>query len=77
MPLTPHVTEVERLLFCSDVVAIGAFRCPSRHPLYADSGPASGHLLVFPRSSTTIVYDGGAVVTGGPPATLFYNRGQA
>ncbi|HJW96068.1 MAG TPA: AraC family transcriptional regulator [Thermoanaerobaculia bacterium] len=77
MTLTPRVTEVERLLFCSDVVAIGAFRCPSRHPLFVDSGPASGHLVVFPRSSTTIVFDGGRTVTGASPTVLFYNRGQA
>ena len=77
MPLTPRVTEVERLLYCSDVVAIGAFRCPSRHPLYLDSGPASGHLVVFPRSSTTIVFEGGGSVTAGSPTVVFYNRGQA
>jgi AraC-like DNA-binding protein len=77
MPLAPRVTEVERLLFCSDLVAIGSFRCPSRHPLYVDSGPASGHLVVFPRSSTTIVFEGGGAVTAGSPTVVFYNRGQA
>src|ERR1700747_1416311 len=77
MPLSPRVTEVEKLLFCSDVAAIGTFRCPATHRVYRDSEPASGHLLVFPRSSTTIVYDGVGAVTAGPPSILFYNGGQA
>lgn len=77
MPLNPRVTEVERLLFCSDVAAIGAFRCPSTHRLYKNSEPMSGHALVFPRTSTTIVYEGTGAVTAGPPSILFYNFGQA
>ena len=36
----------------------------------------SGHTLVFPRTSTTIVYEGAGAVTAGPPTVLFYNRGQ-
>jgi AraC family transcriptional regulator len=77
MPLQPRITEVERLLFRSDTVAVGAFRCPARHPLYVDSGPASGPLMVFPRTSTMISYAGGHSVTGAPPTALFYNEGQA
>lgn len=77
VPLNPRVTEVERLLFCSDIVAIGALRCPATHRLFVDSAPISGHLLVFPRTSTTIVYEGAGAVTAGPPTILFYNRGQA
>ena len=77
MALKPRVTEVEQLLFCSDVAAIGAFRCPSTHRIYKDSEPMSGHALVFPRTSTTIVYEGKGAVTAGPPSILFYNFGQA
>lgn len=77
MPLNPRVTEVERLLFCSDVAAIGAFRCPATHRVYRESEPISGHILVFPRTCTTIVYDGARAVTAAPPTILFYNRGQA
>jgi AraC-like DNA-binding protein len=77
MPLQPRVTEVDELLFCSDVAAAGSFRCPARHPLFVDSGPASGYLLVFPRTSTTIVPERGRTITAGPPVALFYNQGQA
>jgi AraC-like DNA-binding protein len=76
MPLQPRVTEVEQLLFCSDVAAAGSFRCPAHHPLFVDSGPASGYLLVFPRTSTTIVHQHGRAITAGPPMALFYNDGD-
>ncbi|HEY2090504.1 MAG TPA: helix-turn-helix transcriptional regulator [Thermoanaerobaculia bacterium] len=76
MPLQPVVTEVERLLFRSDVAAAGAFRCSSTHTLFNDSGPASGHLLVFPRTSTKLLFAGGRTVTATPALAIFYNEGQ-
>lgn len=76
MPLQPVVTEVERLLFRSDIAAAGAFRCSATHGLFTDSGPTSGYLFVFPRSSTKILFAGGRTVTATPAVTLFYNQGQ-
>jgi AraC-like DNA-binding protein len=77
MPLQPVVTEVERLLFRSDVAAAGAFRCAAGHALFDDSGPASGHLLVFPRTSTKLLFAGRGTVTATPALAIFYNEGQA
>jgi AraC-like DNA-binding protein len=74
--LQPVVTEVERLLFRSDVAAAGAFRCSATHGLFTDSGPASGYLFVFPRSSTKLLFAGGRTITATPAATIFYNQGQ-
>jgi len=76
MPLAPVVTEVERLLFRSDIAAAGAFRCSAKHGLFNDSGPASGYLFVFPRSSTKLLFAGGRTVTATPATTIFYNEGQ-
>jgi AraC-like DNA-binding protein len=76
MSLQPVVTEVERLLFRSDIAAAGAFRCSSTHNLFNDSGPASGQLLVFPRSSTKLLFAGGRTVTATPAVAIFYNEGQ-
>jgi AraC-like DNA-binding protein len=76
MSLQPIVTEVERLLFRSDIAAAGAFRCSSTHSLFNDSGPASGHLLVFPRTSTKLLFAGGRTVTATPAVAIFYNEGQ-
>ena len=76
MPLQPVVTEVERLLFRSDVAAAGAFRCSATHGLYTESNPASGHLFVFPRTSTKLLFAGGRTFTATPAVTVFYNEGQ-
>jgi AraC family transcriptional regulator len=67
---------VERLLFRSDVVAIGAFRCAVTHPLYRDSGPCTHHTIVFPRTVTGIRHAGGASFTGSPNTVSFYNQHQ-
>ena len=71
-----RLKAVETLLFKSDLVAIGKFRCPVTHPLYADSGPCSQHTFVFPRTQTRIRHDGGASFVGNPNIVAFYNEGQ-
>ena len=64
MALEIHLKPVEALLFRSDVVAVGKFRCPATHPLFRDSGPCSHHTFVFPRTVTGIRHAGGASFTG-------------
>ncbi|HVR40903.1 MAG TPA: AraC family transcriptional regulator [Thermoanaerobaculia bacterium] len=76
MPLDVHLKPVESLLFRSDVLAIGKFRCPSTHPLFRDSGPCSHHTFVFPRTMTQIRYADGPTITGNPSALLFYKQDQ-
>ena len=71
-----RIKPVETLLFRSDVVAAGKFRCPSTHPLFRDSGPCSHHTFVFPRTVTRIRVDDGRTLTGSPSAVLFYNQDQ-
>jgi AraC-like DNA-binding protein len=74
--LEPRITAVEDLLFRSPLVWIGHFRCPPDHPLFADSGPASAHLFVFPRTSVRIQHrDRQAFVTSRNLVT-FYNPGD-
>src|SRR5207237_5468778 len=52
VPFEVHLKPVETLLFRSDVVAAGTFRCPATHQLFRDSGPCSHHNFVFPPSIT-------------------------
>jgi len=52
--LDVRLKPVETLLFRSDVVAIGKFRCPATNPLFFDSGPCSHHTFVFPRTMTLV-----------------------
>lgn len=76
VPLEIRLKPVETLLFRSDVVAVGKFRCPVTHPLFRDSGPCSHHTFVFPRTVTGIRHAGGASFVGTPGAVAFYNQHQ-
>lgn len=67
---------VERVVFRSDVVAFGQFRCAAAHPLFRDSGPCTHHTFVFPRSSTVIRHAGGSAFTATPNCATLYNEGQ-
>jgi AraC-like DNA-binding protein len=76
VPLEIRLKPVETLLFRSDVVAVGRFRCPATHPLFRDSGPCSHHTFVFPRSITAIRFDDGHAFVGSPASVVFYNQHQ-
>jgi len=71
-----RLKPVESLLFRSDVIAVGKFRCPATHPLFRDSGPCSYHTFAFPRTSTQIAYDDGRTYLGGPTTVGLYNQHQ-
>jgi AraC-like DNA-binding protein len=72
----PRVLPVETLVYRSDVLWIGRFRCPAGHPLFADSGPASAHLFVFPRTSVRIRHQGREPFLASPNLVTFYNPGD-
>jgi AraC-like DNA-binding protein len=76
MPLDVHLKPIETLLFSSDVVAIGKFRCQAGHPLFRDSGPCTHHTFVFPRTATEIQHVGGPSFIGSPNSVSLYNQHQ-
>ncbi|MGZ7079713.1 MAG: helix-turn-helix transcriptional regulator [Thermoanaerobaculia bacterium] len=76
MPLDVRLKPIETLLFSSDIVAIGKFRCPSGHPLFRDSGPCTHHTFVFPRTATEIRHAGGPSFVGSPNSVSLYNQNQ-
>jgi AraC family transcriptional regulator len=76
VPLEVALKPVETLLFSSDAVALGTFRCRAAHPLYANSGPCSHHTFVFPRSASRIRHDGGPSFIGSPNSVSLYNQHQ-
>jgi len=67
---------VDSLVFRSDHVAVGAFRCPPWHPLFPDSGPAQNHIFVFPRRAVRLCHEAGRPFVADPGLVTFYNRGQ-
>jgi len=74
--LTPRITPVDELVYRSPTVWIGRFRCAPEHPLFHDSGPASAHLFVFPRSSVRIRHAGRREFLSSRNVVTYYNRGD-
>lgn len=63
-------------LFATSLVTVGRWRCPRDSRVFADSGPARGHLVVFPRSGVWIQHEGGARFVADPTVVTYYNAGQ-
>ena len=67
---------VDRIVFESATVHIGAFRCPVRHPEFANSGPIRNHCFVFPRTSVVIQHRDERPFAADPNVVTMYNKGQ-
>src|SRR4051794_17401489 len=65
-----------RLVLDTGRVRIGSFHCSPGHPRFADSGPASGNLVVFPRCPVVITHAGGRPLQADPTRVMLYTRGQ-
>ena len=82
-PSAPRVTfgevplrPLDRIVFRTDTVQVGAFTCPSRDPRFRDSGPTERQLVVFPRTSVWIRHAGSRAFVADPQVVTIYNRGQ-
>ena len=68
--------EIDEIVFRTDLVTVGRFRCPTQHAHFRDSGPIRQSCFVFPRTSVVIEHEGRRpFVTDSTIATL-YNTGQ-
>src|SRR4051812_45499835 len=74
-PLMPM--DVDRVVFASESVTIGAFRCPVAHPAFRDSGPIKDDCFVFPRTSVEIRHSDARPFVADPTVVTLYNRRQA
>jgi AraC family transcriptional regulator len=68
--------HIDVVVFDSPLMQIGRWRCPADHPHFADSGPASDALFVFPRKSVWIQHEGGRPFVADPNTVTYYNKGQ-
>ncbi len=68
--------EISRQLIRTSSGGIGTFYRPLSHPVFNDSGPIRGYVIVFPRTSVSITHDGLAPVVADPNVVMFYNEGQ-
>lgn len=70
------VPEPDNVLFRGAGVEIGQFDCPRQHPLFFDSGPVSGDLVVFPGHAVSISHHRGQDIIASRQVIMLYNAGQ-
>jgi len=68
--------SIDRIVFDSGLVRVGAFRCAPRHPCFHDSGPPENFCFVFPRTAVAIQHEHERAFVANPNVVTFYNRGQ-
>lgn len=66
----------DTILFATRTLRIGTFRCRPWEPWFEDTGPISGHLMVFPRTSVRITYAGSRPIVSDPNLVMLYNDRQ-
>lgn len=71
-----HVLRVERIVFESDVVCAGLFRCSPEDPLFPGRAPCSAHSIVFPREVAWIQHEGRPRFVADTSMATIYNRGR-
>lgn len=69
-------SAADRVLFATDSVTIGAFRCATDHPSFRDSGPIRQDCFVFPRTAVVIEHCGARPFVADPTIVTLYNRRQ-
>lgn len=68
--------EIDRIVFRTERVSVGAFRCPVSHPSFRYTGPTEHHLVVFPRTGVWIRHAGSRPFAADPRVVTIYNAGQ-
>jgi AraC-like DNA-binding protein len=66
----------DRIVFSTDSVAVGAFRCGVSHPQFRTEGPIDHQSIVFPRSAVWIQHAGQRPFVADPRVITIYNLGQ-
>jgi AraC-like DNA-binding protein len=68
---------IDRAVFSSPIVTIGAFRCGTDHPSFEDAGLIESECcFVFPRNSVVIETEHERPFVSNLNTVTFYNRGQ-
>ena len=76
LPVPASASDIDCLIYKSEVGAVGTFRCAVSHPLFRDSGPIRNHCLVFPRTAVTIHARGAAPFQSDATLATVYEGGQ-
>ncbi len=68
--------DATRQIYKGTYFTIGQFRRGPKHPDFIGPHRIGGTLLVFPRTSVTIIHAGKTPVAANPNTVMFYNDGQ-
>ena len=71
------LAAVDRVVFSTECVTIGAFRCPPSHSSFQNSGPIRDDCFVFPRTTVLIQHENARPLVADPTVITLYNRRQA
>ena len=70
------IPDIDRIVYETAAVRLGAFRCPATHPSFTDSGPIQDHCFVFPRTPVVIQHRDERPFAADPTLVTLYNKGQ-
>lgn len=70
------MANIDEVIFDSQFLQIGIFRCPPWHEYFYRPGITDECLLVFPRTSVYITHVDQQPVLANPNVVMFYNEGQ-
>ena len=68
--------DIDRIVYETPSVRLGAFRCPASHQFFADSGPIEDFCFVFPRTPVVIQHKDDRPFAADPTLVTLYNKGQ-
>jgi AraC-like DNA-binding protein len=64
------------VVYQSDLVTIGAWRCDREYPKFSDTGPVRQDCFVFPRTAVTIEHEDAPAFVANPNIVTFYNDSE-
>ena len=67
---------IDREVFATPHVSVGAFRCPVHHPSFRYTGPTEHYIAAFPRTGVWIRHAGSRAFVADPGVVTIYNAGQ-
>ena len=68
--------QIDRIVFETGLIRIGAFRCRPEQPIFHDTGPIRHCCFVFPRTAVEIQHEHETAFVSNPNVVPFYNFGQ-
>jgi AraC family transcriptional regulator len=72
----PAVNHPKRVVYETDLVRVGMFRCEPNHPFFENSGTVEHDCFVFPRTAVVIEHDHDRPFVANPNVVTFYNQGD-